>query len=110
MFRSLTRNAQLNHCSQEGGPIGLIQDGDIITIDVVKRRIDVQLTDKEMEERRRKWTPPPYKAKQGALYKVRSTSFFTHSQRQSYDLVCGRNKSNFIGVIIQLPLVETIVV
>ena len=34
---------------QEGGPIGLIENGDIINIDVEKRRIDVQLIDEEME-------------------------------------------------------------
>ncbi|KAH9681051.1 Dihydroxy-acid dehydratase [Citrus sinensis] len=56
--------------AQEGGPIGLIQNGDIINIDVQKRRIDVQLTDEEMEERRRKWTPPPNKVNRGVLYKV----------------------------------------
>ncbi|KAH9681050.1 Dihydroxy-acid dehydratase [Citrus sinensis] len=56
--------------AQEGGPIGLIQNGDIINIDVQKRRIDVQLTDEEMEERRRKWTPPPNKVNRGVLYKT----------------------------------------
>lgn len=55
---------------QEGGPIGLIQNGDIITIDVQKRRMDVQLTDEEMNERRKKWNSPPYKANRGVLYKV----------------------------------------
>ncbi|XP_057960241.1 dihydroxy-acid dehydratase, chloroplastic [Malania oleifera] len=55
--------------AQEGGPIGLIQNGDIITIDVQKRRINVQLTDAEMDERRQKWTPLPYKASRGVLYK-----------------------------------------
>ncbi|KAH9650110.1 Dihydroxy-acid dehydratase [Citrus sinensis] len=55
--------------AQDGGPIGLIQNGDIINIDVQKRRIDVQLTDEEMEERRRKWTPPPNKVNRGVLYK-----------------------------------------
>ncbi|GAB2280480.1 hypothetical protein Dimus_015107 [Dionaea muscipula] len=55
--------------AQEGGPIGLIQNGDIITIDVENRRMDVQLTDEEMAERRRNWTPPLYKADRGVLYK-----------------------------------------
>lgn len=53
----------------EGGPIGLVENGDVITIDVQKRRMDVQLTDEEIEERRRKWTPPAYKANRGVLYK-----------------------------------------
>nr|XP_043607584.1 dihydroxy-acid dehydratase, chloroplastic [Erigeron canadensis] len=55
--------------AQEGGPIGLIENGDIITIDISKRRMDVQLTDKELDERRKTWTPPPYKATKGVLYK-----------------------------------------
>ncbi|CAN0915698.1 Dihydroxy-acid dehydratase, chloroplastic [Linum grandiflorum] len=55
--------------AQEGGPIGLIRNGDIITIDVRERRIDVELTDEEMEQRRKSWNPPAYKATRGALYK-----------------------------------------
>ncbi|XP_076889124.1 dihydroxy-acid dehydratase, chloroplastic-like [Bidens hawaiensis] len=55
--------------AQEGGPIGLVQNGDIITIDITKRRMDVQLTEKELDERRKAWTPPPYKAERGVLYK-----------------------------------------
>ena len=55
---------------QEGGPIGLVQNGDLITIDVVKRAIDVDLTEAQLEERRRKWSPPSYKATCGALWKV----------------------------------------
>lgn len=55
---------------QEGGPIGLVQNGDMITIDVQKKRMDVQLTDEEMAERKRNWTAPPYKANRGVLYKV----------------------------------------
>lgn len=57
-------------CYQEGGPIGLVENGDIITIDITKRRMDVQLTDKELDKRRKKWTAPAYKAKRGVLYKV----------------------------------------
>uniref|UniRef100_A0A7C9CC77 dihydroxy-acid dehydratase n=1 Tax=Opuntia streptacantha TaxID=393608 RepID=A0A7C9CC77_OPUST len=55
--------------AQEGGPIGLVQNGDIITIDVQKKRMDVQLTDEELVERKRKWTAPAYKANRGVLYK-----------------------------------------
>jgi dihydroxy-acid dehydratase len=55
---------------QEGGPIGLVQNGDTITIDVAKRVIDVDLTEEQLEERRRKWSPPSYKATRGALWKV----------------------------------------
>ncbi|KAM0942058.1 putative dihydroxy-acid dehydratase [Dioscorea sansibarensis] len=55
--------------AQEGGPIGLVQNGDIITIDIQKRRMDVQLTEEQLAERRRQWTPPAYKASRGVLYK-----------------------------------------
>ncbi|RLN03581.1 hypothetical protein C2845_PM13G25940 [Panicum miliaceum] len=55
--------------AQEGGPIGLVQNGDVITIDVVKRVIDADLTEAQLEERRRKWSPPSYKATRGALWK-----------------------------------------
>ncbi|KAG8481107.1 hypothetical protein CXB51_025853 [Gossypium anomalum] len=54
----------------EGGPIGLIQNGDVISIDVQKRAINVQLTDDELNEKqeRKTWTPP-YKANRGTLHK-----------------------------------------
>lgn len=55
--------------AQEGGPIGLIENGDTINVDVQQRRIDVQISEEEMERRRKKWTPPAYKAKSGVLYK-----------------------------------------
>ncbi|KAK2991809.1 hypothetical protein RJ640_007639 [Escallonia rubra] len=56
-------------CFQEGGPLGLIKNGDVITIDVQKRSMDVQLTDEELEERRKRWSAPPYKADRGVLHK-----------------------------------------
>ncbi|GJN15441.1 hypothetical protein PR202_gb02356 [Eleusine coracana subsp. coracana] len=55
--------------AQEGGPIGLVQNGDKITIDVVKRVIDIDLTEEQLDERRKKWSPPEYKANRGALWK-----------------------------------------
>ncbi|CAA7045699.1 unnamed protein product [Microthlaspi erraticum] len=65
--------------AQEGGPIGLIQNGDIITIDIGKKRIDTQVSAEEMNERRKKWTAPAYKVNRGVLYKyiknVQSASY-----------------------------------
>ncbi|XP_024986190.1 dihydroxy-acid dehydratase, chloroplastic isoform X1 [Cynara cardunculus var. scolymus] len=55
--------------AQEGGPIGLVQNGDVITIDISKKRMDVDLPDKELDERRKAWTAPAYKADRGVLYK-----------------------------------------
>ncbi|MGB0383954.1 MAG: dihydroxy-acid dehydratase [Ardenticatenaceae bacterium] len=55
--------------AQEGGPIGLVQDGDIITIDANQNELSVELSDQEMAQRRAEWVMPPYKATRGTLYK-----------------------------------------
>ncbi|KAG0232677.1 hypothetical protein BGW41_001767 [Actinomortierella wolfii] len=55
--------------AQEGGPIGLIKNGDIVTIDAENRTIDVKVSDEEMKARRAAWVAPPYKATRGTLYK-----------------------------------------
>ena len=51
----------------EGGPIALIQDGDIVDIDIPDRRLDICVSESELEERRSKWKPKPYEARQGFL-------------------------------------------
>ncbi|MFN3652292.1 MAG: dihydroxy-acid dehydratase [Armatimonadota bacterium] len=53
----------------EGGPIGLVQDGDTVVIDAVNNSIDVQVPDEELQARRSAWQKPPYKATRGALHK-----------------------------------------
>ena len=55
--------------AQEGGPLGLIKNGDVITIDAESRRLDVDVSDEEMERRRKDWVMPPYKAQRGTLFK-----------------------------------------
>jgi dihydroxy-acid dehydratase len=55
--------------AQEGGPIGLIKDGDVISIDADANTLDVDVSESEMEARRKAWTMPPYKATRGTLYK-----------------------------------------
>ncbi len=55
--------------AQEGGPIGLIRDGDVITIDAANQQLNVDVSDDEMEKRRNAWVMPPYIAKRGTLYK-----------------------------------------
>ena len=55
--------------AQEGGPIGLIRDGDVITIDAEKNTLDVDVSDEQMDARRTGWTAPPYKETRGTLYK-----------------------------------------
>jgi dihydroxy-acid dehydratase len=55
--------------AQEGGPIGLVKDDDIITIDAAKNTLSVDVSDAELAARRRAWTMPPYKATRGTLAK-----------------------------------------
>jgi len=55
--------------AQEGGPIALIQNGDIITIDAEAHSITVDLEPHELEHRKATWHPPALKATRGTLYK-----------------------------------------
>ena len=55
--------------AQEGGPIALVQDGDVITIDDTTHTIAMDVSDDEIAKRRAAWTKPPYKADRGTLAK-----------------------------------------
>lgn len=55
--------------ASEGGLIGLLRDGDIITIDAVNNRLEVDLSESEITARRKTWKKPPYKATSGILKK-----------------------------------------
>ena len=55
--------------AQEGGPIGLVRDGDMIHLDADANTIDVDLSEEELKARRDSWTMPPYKTSRGTLYK-----------------------------------------
>ena len=55
--------------AQEGGVIGLIEDGDIITIDAEKNEIKVDLSQEEIAKRSTNWKIPALKVKKGSLYK-----------------------------------------
>jgi len=55
--------------AQEGGPLGLVVDGDVVTIDAEANRLDVDVSESEMADRRAKWIAPAYKVTKGTLYK-----------------------------------------
>jgi dihydroxy-acid dehydratase len=55
--------------AQVGGTIGLVQEGDTITIDIDKNLIQVNVSDAELEKRRQQWQAPAIKYKTGALAK-----------------------------------------
>jgi len=56
------------HVSPEaavGGPLALVKDGDIIKLDVPNRTLNMDVSEAELNRRKRKWTPPPYPASRG---------------------------------------------
>jgi dihydroxy-acid dehydratase len=55
--------------AQVGGLIGLLQDGDIITIDTATNSLHADISDTEIARRRAEWTPRPMTVTNGALYK-----------------------------------------
>jgi dihydroxy-acid dehydratase len=59
--------------AQVGGPIALVKDGDIVTIDAEDLSISVDVPDSEMEARRAAWTMPPYKYTRGTMYRYIKT-------------------------------------
>ena len=59
-FSGASRGASIGHVSPEaavGGPIALVEEGDIIKIDINNYSINVDITDEEMERRRKAWKP-----------------------------------------------------
>jgi dihydroxy-acid dehydratase len=53
-----------------GGPLGLVKDGDFIDLDIASRKLNLEVSDEELERRRENWKPPKYPATRGytALY------------------------------------------
>ena len=69
-FSGATRGAAIGHVSPEaaaGGAIGLLAEGDLISIDIDKRSIGVELDDEELARRRAAWKPLPPKVQSGCL-------------------------------------------
>ncbi len=77
-FSGGTRGPCIGHVSPEamaGGPIALVENGDIIYINIVKRLLELKVTSEEMNRRRGKWRQPDLKAKKGYLVRyARSVS------------------------------------
>jgi dihydroxy-acid dehydratase len=71
-FSGATRGFCIGHVgpeAAEGGPIGLLRDGDMIAIDAVAGTIDVELSDDELAERRKLWQPRGHDYNAGALWR-----------------------------------------
>jgi dihydroxy-acid dehydratase len=55
--------------AQEGGPLALIRNGDVVTIDADKNELSVAVSEADMEKRRATWKMPAFKATRGTLFK-----------------------------------------
>lgn len=69
-FSGGTRGACIGHIAPEaadGGPIGLLEDGDIISINIPEGNVAVNLSDEELAERRKKWNPRAPRITKGVL-------------------------------------------
>ncbi len=77
-FSGATRGISIGHVSPEaaeGGPIALVEAGDIISIDLVKRTVEVEVSDEVLAERKAKWTAP--KVEVGGRFLRRYASLVT---------------------------------
>jgi dihydroxy-acid dehydratase len=73
-FSGGTRGLAIGHVSPEaaeGGPISLLQDGDLITIDLAARRLEVEWSEGELATRRAAWAPPVMDERRGWLGRYR---------------------------------------
>ena len=71
-FSGATHGLMAGHIAPEafvGGPIAILRNGDMIVMDVQKRRLHIELTAKEIKQRLKKWKPPRPKYTHGALAK-----------------------------------------
>ena len=69
-FSGFTQGTAIGHIAPEamvGGPIAVVQDGDVIEIDILNRSLTIRLTDDEIKERLKRWKAPEPKVKKGVL-------------------------------------------
>jgi dihydroxy-acid dehydratase len=69
-FSGSTRGPCIGHIvpeAQDGGPIALVRDGDLIQIDIPQRRLDLLVSAGDLDQRKKTWAPPPLKVGRGYL-------------------------------------------
>ena len=73
-FSGASRGASIGHVSPEaavGGPIALVEEGDIISINIPEMKLDIKVSDEEMAARKAKWQPKEPKVTTGYLSRYR---------------------------------------
>jgi dihydroxy-acid dehydratase len=86
-FSGATRGLMAGHVSPEaqvGGPISVLRDGDLITLDAKRRLLQIEVSEQELAARIRSWRAPELRYKKGALFKYAT---LVHSASEG--AVCG---------------------
>ena len=81
-FSGASRGASIGHVSPEaavGGPIALVEEGDLIRINIPELKLEIAVSDAELTERRKKWQPREPKVTTG--YLARYASMVTSGNR-----------------------------
>ncbi len=89
-FSGATRGLMVGHVSPEaiaGGPIGLVEDGDEVLVDLDRGRLDLLVDEGELEERRRRWSPPRWKLEQLKRLAERGSMLYSYAA-----LACSASK------------------
>ncbi|HUH99511.1 MAG TPA: dihydroxy-acid dehydratase, partial [Nitrososphaerales archaeon] len=89
-FSGATHGFMIGHIAPEaqvGGTIGLLKEGDMISIDVAKRSLNVEVSDEELAKRRKTWKAPPPKYTHGVFAKY--AELVTSSSKGAVCLVSG---------------------
>jgi dihydroxy-acid dehydratase len=74
-FSGASRGASIGHVSPEaavGGPIALVEEGDIISIDIPANKLEMKVSDEELAARRAKWQPREPRVTDGYLHRYAS--------------------------------------
>jgi dihydroxy-acid dehydratase len=80
-FSGFTEGSSIGHVAPEaavGGPIAVVEDGDLIVIDIPSRKLDLDISEEEVQKRLKRWTPPPIKMDRGILGIYAKTALQAH--------------------------------
>jgi dihydroxy-acid dehydratase len=80
-FSGFTEGSAIGHVAPEaavGGPLAIVEDGDPVMIDIPSRKLDLDVSEKEIKTRLEAWSPPPAKVNRGILSVYAKTALQAH--------------------------------
>ena len=93
-FSGFTEGAAVGHVSPEaavGGPIAIVEEGDMISIDITSRKLDVVISNEEIARRLKKWSALPPKSTRGILALYAKTALQAHEGAMMDDRIESNN-------------------